>query len=83
MFHKASLQELKSMGKDTSTLATEKVIEMDVIEASVIDIMIRRFPHVVTDIFKELDDKTLTTCRRVSRLCCDYIDSEKFLWFRR
>ena len=64
-------------------MATEKVIEMDVIEASVIDVMIRRFPHVVTDIFKELDDKTLTTCRSVSRLCCDYLDSEKFLWFRR
>ena len=64
-------------------MATEKVIEMDVIEASVIDVMIRRFPHVVTNVFKELDDKTLNTCRSVSRLCCDHIDSEKFLWFQR
>ena len=45
--------------------------------------MIRRFPHVVKNVFKELDDKTLNTCRSVSRLCCDHIDSEKFLWFQR
>ena len=50
--------------------------------ASVIDIMIARFPHLITDIFKELDDKTLTTCRNVSRLCCDYLDTEKSLWVR-
>ena len=61
----------------------EVVVENDKIEGSVIDIMIARFPHLVTDIFEELDDKTLTTCRNVSRLCCDYLDAEKFLWFRR
>ena len=70
------------MGKSTLSLATEIVIEMDVIEASVIDVMVGRFPHVVTEIFKELDDKTLTTCRSASRLCCDYLDNEKLYWVR-
>ena len=58
----------------------EVVVENDRIEDSVIDVMIARFPHLVTNIFKELDDQTLTTCRNVSRLCCDYLDSEKLLW---
>ena len=78
------MQKLKNMGKEILKLTNEVVIEIDEIEASVIDVMIARFPHVIKDIFKELDDKTLTTCRSVSRLCCDYLDldSEKFLWIR-
>jgi ankyrin repeat protein len=76
------MEKLKNMGNDILKLTNEIVIEIDGIEGSIIDVMIARFPHVVTDIFKELDDKTLTTCRNVSRLCCDYIDSEKFLWVR-
>ena len=76
------MQKLKNMGDEILKLTNEVVIDIDGMEASVIDIMITRFPHVVTDIFKELDDKTMTTCRNVSRLCCDYIDSEKFLWVR-
>ena len=81
MFHKASTQDCKSMVKNY-TFTTEVVIDYDRIEASVIDVMIARFPHVVTDIFKELDNKTLTTCRNVSRLCCDYLDGEKILLIR-
>ena len=77
------MQKLKNMGNEILKLTNEVVIEMDGNDASVIDVMIARFPHVVTDIFKELDDKTLTTCRNVSRLCCDHLDSEKFLWVRR
>ena len=70
------------MVKNYSTFTTKVVIENDVTEASVIDIMIARFPHVVTDIFKELDNKTLTTCRNVSRRCCNYLDSEKCIFIR-
>ena len=76
------MQKLKNMGDEILKLTNEVVIDIDGMEASVIDVMITRFPHVVKDIFKELDDKTLTTCRNVSRLCCDYLDDEKFLWVR-
>ena len=76
------MQHLKNMVKNYSTFTTAIVIENDGIKASVIDVMIARFPRVVTDIFKELDNKTLTTCRNASRLCCDYLDSEKILWVR-
>jgi hypothetical protein len=70
------------MVKNYSTFTTEVVIDNDRIEASIIDVMIARFPHVAADIFKELDNKTLTTCRNVSRPCCDYLDDEKFLYVR-
>ena len=60
----------------------EVVIKNDRVEKSIIGVMIARFPHLVTDIFKELDDKTLATCRNVSRLYCEYLDSEKLLWVR-
>ena len=77
------MPELKNMAKQTLNFdLIQVVVENDRIEESVIDIMIARFPHLVTNIFKELDDKTLTTCRNVSRLCCDYLDSEKLLWVR-
>ena len=70
------------MVKNYSTFTTEVVFDNDGIEASVIDIMIARFPHVVTDIFKELDNETLTTCRKVSRIWCDTLDSDKRYWIR-
>ena len=70
------------MVKNYSTFTTEVVFDNDGIEASVIDIMIARFPHVVTDIFKELDNETLTTCRNVSRLWCDTLDTDKRHWIR-
>ena len=70
------------MVKNYSTFTTEVVFDNDGIEASVIDIMIARFPHVVTDIFKELDNETLTTCRNVSRIWCDTLDSDKRYWIR-
>ena len=83
LFHKALMTELKNMEKQTLNFDLIKVvIENDRIEDSVIDIMIGRFPHLVTDIFKELDDQTLATCRNVSRLFCDYLDNEKILWVR-
>ena len=42
-----------------------------------------RFPHIVQDIFKELDNKSLTNCRYVSRVFCDFIDNEKFYLVRK
>ena len=60
----------------------EVAIVIDDIETSFLDEMMLRFPHIVKDVFKELDKKSLTNCRNVSRACCDFIDYEKFYWVR-
>ena len=82
MFNMATMQDLKNMGKDILKLTTEVAIEIDGIDASVIDGIILRFPNVAQDIFKELNDKTLTTCRKASRLWRDHLDNQKFCWVR-
>ena len=76
------MQDLKNMGKEILKLTTEVAIEIDGVEASVIDGFILRFPYVARDIFKELNNESLTTCRSVSRLWCDYLDDQKFRWVR-
>ena len=76
----ATMQDLKNLGKDILKLTTEVAIDIDGSEDSVIDGILLRFPVVAQGIFKELDDKTLTTCRNVSRLWCDYLDDQKFCW---
>ena len=78
----ATMQDLKNMGKEILKLTTEVAIEIDGIEASVIDGFILRFPYIARDIFKELNNESLTTCRSVSRLWCDYLDDQKFCWVR-
>ena len=78
------MTELKNMAKQTLSFdLMEVVVENDEIEDSVIDSVIGRFPHLVTNIFKELDDQTLATCRNVSGLFCDHLESDKFYWVRR
>ena len=61
----------------------EVAIVIDDIETSFLDEMMLRFPHIVKDVFKELDKKSLTNCRNVSRACCDFIDDEKFYLVRK
>ena len=82
MFHTATMQDVKNMGKEILELTTEVAIEIDSVEASVIDGFILRFPYVARDIFKELNNESLTTCRTVSRLWCNYLDDQKFCWVR-
>ena len=82
MFHTATMQDLKNMGKDILKLTAYVAIEIDVVEASVIDGFILKFPDVARDIFKELNNESLTTCRSVSRLWRDYLDDQKFCWVR-
>ena len=82
MFHTATMQDLKYMEKDISKLTADLAIEIDVVEASVIDGFILKFPDVARDIFKELNNESLTTCRSVSRLWRDYLDDQKFCWVR-
>ena len=57
----------------------EVAIVIDDIETTFLDKMMLRFPHIVHDVFKELDNKSLTNCRNVSRACCDFIDDEKII----
>ena len=76
------MEGLKNMGKDILKLTTEVAIDIDGVEASVLDNFILRFPDVAQDIFKELDNETVTKCRNVSRLWCDYLDDQKFCWVR-
>ena len=82
MFHTATMQDLKNMGKYILKLTADVAIEIDVVEASVIDGFILKFPDVARDIFKELNNESLTTCRSVSGLWCDYLDNQKFCWIR-
>ena len=82
MFHTATMQDLKNMGKDILKLTSEVAMEIDGVETSVFDGFILRFPDVARDIFKELSNESLTTCRTVSRLWCDHLDDQKFCWVR-
>ena len=61
----------------------EVAILIDDIKSTFPDEMILRFPHIVQDVFKELDNKSLANCRNVSRACCDFIADEKFYWIRK
>ena len=77
------MQHLENMEKYNSTFTTEVATDNERIEASVLEVMIARFPHVVTDIFKELDDETLTICRNISRTWCGHLDDQKFYHVRK
>ena len=61
----------------------EVAIVIDDIKTRFLDEMMLRFPHIVQDVFQELDDKSLTNCRNVSKACCDFIDNEKLYWVRK
>ena len=41
---------------------------------------IERFPHIAEQIFQELDNKSLTTCREVAHSWCQFIDTRNFSW---
>ena len=48
-----------------------------------IDTILLRFPSIAQDIFKELDNKSLIKCRKLSVPVQNFIDNEKFIWIRR
>ena len=76
------MQELKNIVKNIATFSTDVVIENVGLKVSMLDIMIAKFPLVATDIFKELDNETLTNCRKVSRLWCEHLEDQKIYWVR-
>ena len=47
------------------------------------DEVIQRFPMVAKEILDELDNRTLTDCKRVSKHWCHFIDNQKTPWIRR
>ena len=47
-----------------------------------IDTLLLRFPSIAQDIFKELDNKSLIKCRKLSVPVQNFIDNEKFIWIR-
>ena len=59
------------------------VINMTNFDTPTIDTMLSRFPAVAEDIFKELNNKSLTKCRKVSVQWQNFIDNQKFIWLRK
>ena len=47
-----------------------------------IEQMVLRFPKLAKDIFKDLDDKSLKNCLKVSREWSKFIPNQKFSWER-
>ena len=70
------------MNKVIFTSKKEVAIVIDNVNTAFLDEMMLRFPHIVKDVFEELDNKSLKKCRIVSRTCCDFIDNQKFYWIR-
>ena len=68
----------RNIMKNTVIFSSKKevAIVIDDIETTFLDEMMLRFPHIVQDVFKEMDNKSLANFRNVSRACCDFIDCE-------
>ena len=41
-----------------------------------------RYPHLSEAILNKLDDQALVECKNVSRIWCNVIDGQRFLWIR-
>ena len=48
-----------------------------------ISTLLLRFPHIGQAIFKELDNKSLTKCRKISKPWSNFIANQRFYWIRR
>ena len=57
-------------------------INMTKFDTPKINIVLSRFPCIAQDIFKELDNKSLIKCRKLSVPVQNFIDNEKFIWIR-
>ena len=47
------------------------------------NVFMLRFPHLIDNILKEVDNESLSKCRKIDRSLCDHIDQRKFFWIRR
>ena len=77
------LKYLKMRGFGKRRCTENVVINMTNFDTPTIDTMLSRFPAVAEDIFKELNNKSLTKCRKVSVQWQNFIDNQKFIWLRR
>ena len=78
----AAMAGLRHEHRNESPLNNEVRIQVEMpnhfLEDSIIEIMILRFPKLIEDIFKELDEKSLANCKIASKSWCDFIDNKKF-----
>ena len=47
-----------------------------------IEDLIERFPHIVENIFENLDNKSLANCRGISKSWQEFIDNRNLPWKR-
>ena len=46
------------------------------------DNVLSRFPHLGEQIFKKLNDESLSNCHQLTRACRLFIEDQKFFWIR-
>ena len=46
------------------------------------DNVLSRFPHLGEQIFKKLNDESLSNCYQLTRACRLFIEDQKFFWIR-
>ena len=86
---KSQSRQLKmgwSKTNDNFTLKTFKkdvVIEMKDFESPYIDEIMIRFPILFQGILNELDNKSLAKCRKINKNCQNFIDTDRFVLFRK
>ena len=44
--------------------------------------LITIFPHIIQQIFEQLDNKSLANCREVAKSWQEYIDNKNLSWIR-
>ena len=83
VFDFAFVKYLKMRGFGKRRFTEDVVINMTNSDTPTIDTMVSRFPRIAQDILKELDNKSLIKCRKVSVPWQNFIDNQKFIWIRR
>ena len=63
-------------------IKSNREVRINIENGEFIEQMVLRFPKLAKDIFKDLDDKSLKNCLKVSREWSKFIPNEKFPWER-
>ena len=71
--------------KDDSKPQKKKKMEIDCSKMDQITIeeIFARFPNLGEGIFGRLDDRSLVSCREVSKTWKEYVDSQRIQWIRK
>ena len=62
--------------------STSKIEVMMAVHTIQIEDFLLRFPHIAEQIFEQLDNRSLTKCRGVSKLWRRFIDVRNLAWIR-